>query len=245
MAGSSGQRGAVPTDPWANVPVAVGHHRRRPGWGFVALTLMAAAAIVAVFTSPAPITARPLRPAAAATSPTAPPSVPFDVAVEVTDVIPMDNDRLFGRDRDVAAADGAVDTATRAIEAVLQTYLDAEFVTPESRFSDQPLAGLLSQPALEALPTNELAGLGVLGLSVRQVEGEPVLATARVLTSDSDPAIVEVRYDAHARVVLHNGAPVPLRQRATMVFVPDDGGWRAEAVDVELDIPPAPAEVTR
>ena len=45
------------------------------------------------------------------------------------------------------------------------------------------------------------------------------------------------RYDARAQVVTDDGATVPLHQRATMVFVPKDGGWRAEAVDTALELP--------
>ncbi|HSK98134.1 MAG TPA: hypothetical protein VK891_16025 [Euzebyales bacterium] len=241
MAGSSG--GTMSTDPWADAPVAVGHHRRRLGWGLVALILVVAVGLGALLTRSGPITAPPLPPAPAPTAPAAPRSVPFDVTVEITDVVTMDNDRLFGRDAE--AADEAAETAVRAVEAVLQTYLDAEFVTPGSRFSDRPLRDLLSRRALTALQTEDLTGLGVLGLSVRQVVGEPVLATARVLTRGSDAAIVQIRYDAHARIMLHTGAPRPMRQNATMVFVPEDDQWRAQSVDVTLDIPPAPGEVPR
>jgi hypothetical protein len=155
------------------------------------------------------------------------------VVVDVTDVASMDHDGLFGRD--AAIPQGAVDTATQQIAEALDGYLDAQFVTAETRFSDRPLSQLLSQRALDAL--SDLAGLGALGISVRQVQAEPVTAKARMLTSGEDVTLVTVRYDARALVVSDNGASVPLHQRATMVFVREDGGWRAEAIDATLDLP--------
>jgi hypothetical protein len=102
----------------------------------------------------------------------------------------------------------------------------------------------LSRRALDSLSDDDLAGLGVLGISVQRVEAEPVTARARVLTSGSEVALVVVRYDAHAQVVTGDGDSARLHQRATMVFVPEDGAWRAEAVSAELDLPVPEAEVT-
>jgi hypothetical protein len=163
------------------------------------------------------------------------PSVPFDVAVDATDVASMDNDGLLGQRAAIPAE--AVDTATREIGGILQSYLDAEFVTADTRFSDRPLSALLSQRALDAVSDDDLAGLGALGISAEQVLAEPVTATAHMLTSGSDVALVTVRYDARAHLATADGASVPLHQRATMVFVPEDGTWRAEALDVALDLP--------
>jgi hypothetical protein len=229
-------------DPWGGAPVTVGHHRHhhRLGWAIMLLLLVAATAIALLLTStaPTPAPAPPSTPAPTVTP--ASPSVPFDLAMEVADVTAMDDDGLFGLKATIPQ--GAADTATQEITDVLERYLDAEFVTPETRFSAQPLSDLLSRNALDALSDDDLAGLGVLGISVRQVRAERAVSTARVLTSGSDVALVTVRYAATAWVVTDDGASVPLHQRAEMVFVPQDGGWRAEAVDATLELPPAGGE---
>jgi hypothetical protein len=46
-------------------------------------------------------------------------------------------------------------------------------------------------------------------------------------------------------VVTDEGDTVPLRQQATMVFVPEHGQWRAEAVNAVLDLPLRTGEVAR
>lgn len=224
----------TPPDPWADAPIAVGRHRRRLGFALIVLTIAGIAAFV-LFDSRgmSPLSPAPGRPQTA-------PSVPFDVLVDVADVASMDNDVLFGRE--TAVPRDAVDRATRQVGEVVQRYLDAEFVTAQTRFSDRPLAGLLSRRAVDALTDDSLAGLGALGISVQQVEAEPVTASAQVLTSGSDVVIVTVRYEARAMVVSADGDNAPMVQRATMAFVPEDGGWRAEAVDAVLDLQLAAGE---
>jgi hypothetical protein len=224
----------TPPDSWAGVPVAVGRRRRRLGWGLVALFVAGIAAFV-LFDSPA---TSPLNPLPG--RPQIPPSVPFEVVVQAAGVASMDNDPLFGRDATIPR--DAVDRATRQVGEVVLRYLDAEFVTEQTRFSDRPLAGLLSRRAVDALTDDSLAGLGALGMSVQQVEAEPVTASAQVLTSGSDVVIVTVRYEARATVVSADGDNAPMVQRATMAFVPEDGGWRAEAVDAVLDLQLAAGE---
>ena len=211
-------------------------------WGaLLVLVVVVAAALAFLVGRQAPA----ISPVAPAEPEPAPPqtaaSVPFDVAVEVRGVATMDNDGLFGRD--TAIPEGAADAAAQRVGATVQRYLDAEFVTPGTRFSDRPLSDLLSQRALAALSADALGGLGALDVSVRQVVAAPVTVTARVLTSGPDAVVVVVRYDAHAQVVTEDGDTVPLRQRATMVFVPEDGQWRAEAVDAALDLPLGAGEV--
>lgn len=235
-------REATSRDPWATAPVAVGHHHRRPGW-MLLLLLVAAATLAFLLSRTVPTDPSTTAPAPAPNAPQAPASVPFDVTVEVTHVRSMDNDGLFGKG--AAVPDGAPDAAAQQVAEVLQRYLDAAFVLPETRFTDQPLAGLLSPRASAALSQEDLAGLGALDVAVQQARAEPVTATAQVLTSGADAVVVEIRYDARAQVVADDGAEVPLRQRSTMVFVPDGDGWRAEAVDAVLDLPLPAGEVTR
>jgi hypothetical protein len=182
-------------------------------------------------------------PPPAPATPPLPVSAPFDVVLDVVHVGSMDNDELFGRQ--IAIPDDAVAAATAQIGRALGRYLDAAFIAPQTRFSERPLAALLNRRALTALSDDDLAGLGALGIAVERVEPQPVTAKARVLTSGSDVAVVTVRYDARAQVVTHDGASVPLRQRATMVFVPDRDGWLVAAVDANLDLPLAAHEVAR
>jgi hypothetical protein len=224
----------TPPDTWADAPIAVGRHRRRLGFALIMVVIAGIAAFV-LFNSRgmSPLSRAPGRPETA-------PSVPFDVEVDVADVASMDNDVLFGRE--TAVPRDAVDRATRQVGEVVRRYLDAEFVTAETRFSDRPLAGLLSRRALHALTDDALAGLGVLEVAMEQVEAEPVTARARVLTSGSDVVTMTVRYEARATVTSTDGDTAPLRQRATMVFAHEDDGWRAVAVDAVLDLQLAATE---
>jgi hypothetical protein len=233
----------TPPDSWVTAPVTVGRHRRWLGWAPFVLVVVAVGALALLLGRQAPTTSLPAQPQPEPPEPHTTVSVPFDVAVEVADVATMDNDELFGKD--TAIPDRAVHIATREVDEVLTRYLDAEFVTAQTRFSDGPLADLLSQRASDALSEDDRAGLGALELSAQEVQAEPVAATARVLTSGSDVVIVAVRYDARALVTTHDGDRVPLRQRATMVFVPEDGGWRAEAINAVLDLPLPGEEVAR
>jgi hypothetical protein len=170
-------------------------------------------------------------------------SVPFDVAVDVAEVASMDNGGLFGGD--TAIPQRAVDSATRQIDDILTTYLDAEFIVAETRFSDDPLDDLLSRRALDALSDDDRAGLGALGLSVQAVQATPVTATARILTSGSDAVVAAVRYDARASIITDDGDTVPLRQRATAIFTRENGRWRVEAMNAVLDVPLRNQEVAR
>jgi hypothetical protein len=225
MAGSTRER-PERTRPasWDAAPVAAGSHRRRWRWILVpallvVLALGAAVLLLSDGTLPSP--------ASAAT---------FDVTVRVTDVAPMDDDGVFGRQPPVAD-DGVVDAAAGDIAAVVAGYLDATFVSPETRFSDHPLPALLSSRALAFSRGADRAGLGVVDVAVRGVDPQPVRLTARMVTSGGEVVLAAVRYDARARLVTADGASGLLHQRARMVFVPDDGGWRADVVEADLTLP--------
>jgi hypothetical protein len=239
-----GWGGGLPhTAPRVPVTAADGGFRRVAS-RFAVLTLVVVGALFFVWGDDGPTApGDPGAPAAPAAPATPPPAQPIAVEVDATDIEPMDNDRLFGQDPQVP--DGAAASATREISTALETYLNAQFVAPATRFSQRPLDGLLSRPASAALSRDLLAGLGALGISVWQVEGEPVTAQARVLTRGDSAAIVTVRYDLRAQVHHTAGDPVPLRQEATMVFVRQDGGWRVDAVDAVLDLPLRASEGAR
>ncbi len=212
---------------WDAVPVSVGTHHRRRSWVVLVLFLAVVAAAIAVTGN------RAVRTTPATSGGVAAPA--FDVRVRVTELAAMDNDGLFGR-RPAAADAAVVSEATRLVGDVVADYLDAAFVAPDTRFSDQPLVGLLSDRALAAASGGDRAGLGVLDAAVHKVEPAPVTLAVRVVTSGAEVAFVVVRYDARAWVVTDGGAGL-LHQRAQMVFVPAAGGWRADAVDADLTLP--------
>ncbi len=218
---------------WEAAPVQVGGHRRWPAW-------IALVAVVLSVTLVAPVLVR-MGGRAVRTAPVPPGAAvaAFDVRVRVVDVETMDNDRLFGG-RPAAADADIVDVAVRDVVDRVATYLDAMFVAPSTRFSQQPLAGLLSDRARRAVARGDQAGLGVLDVAVRRVEPAPVTVTARVVTSGAEVAVVAVRYDATAQLVTTGGASGELRQRARMVFLPDGGGWRADVIDADLTLPVGP-----
>jgi hypothetical protein len=116
-------------------------------------------------------------------------------------------------------------------------YLDAAFVAPGTRFTDQPLPALLSGRALAVSRDADRAGLGVVDVAVREVEPQPVRLTAHVVTSDGEVVLAAVRYDARARIVTADGVSGDLHQRARMVFVPHGDGWRADVVEADLTLP--------
>lgn len=229
MVGSTRERpDSTAPGSWDTVPVAVGRHRR-PWWLLapallVVLALAAAALLVSDGRVRPPASAPPVS------------TRTFDVTVRVADVTTMDNDGVFGRQPPVAD-DAVVDAAAHDIGGVVAGYLDAVFVTPQTRFTDQPLAALLSGRALEASRAADRAGLGVVDVAVREVEPEPVRLTARMVTSGGDVVLVAVRYDARAQLVTTDGVSGPLHQRARIVFVPGEDGWRADVVEADLTLP--------
>jgi hypothetical protein len=160
----------------------------------------------------------------------------FDVTVRVTEVMPMDDDAVFGR-RPVVAGDSAVEAAARDIAGVVARYLDTAFVAPGTRFSDQSLRVLLDRRALAAARAADRRGLGVVDVAVRDVEPRPVRVSARLVTDGGEVVLAAVRYDALAELVTTDGASGPLHQRARLVLVPARGGWRADVVDAELRLP--------
>lgn len=239
-----------PQDSWASAPVAVGRHRRRLGRAAVLCCVgVVLLGMALVWHGRAVPAAGPHATGPVARPETGPVTRPdmtsgqFDVTVEVTDVVSIDNDGMFGRRP--SNPDGAVEQATRDVAQVLDRYLDAQFVAADSRFSDRPVQVLLGQDLAARLSNADLSGLGVLDVAVAGADAEPVGATARVLTRGSDAVVVAVRYDARARVLTSAGDTVPLRQRATIVFTSEHGTWRAAAVDATLDLPLETGEVAR
>lgn len=221
-----------PPRGWDTEPVVSGR-RHRP----LVVALLAGAALVVVaglvvlLTPDIPGTRGPRAPAPA---PVVAPPRPFTVDLVVTDVATMDNDRLFGG-TPAGTGPGVVRAAARSVERVIARYLTAAFVTPASRFSARPVRALVSD--VGAVPRRELRGLGVLEVTDQRVDAGPVDATARVVTRDGAVAMVAVRYDARARLADRTDAEV--RQRASLVFTPQRGGWRATAVDATLTVPDA------
>ena len=224
MAGVRGERTSGTTS-WAAAPVVSGRRRRPWPWILVLLVLAVAGGVMV---------ATQRRPGTDAASAPAAPTPGFEVTVRVADVASMDDNGIFGRRR--VAADGrAVDTAARDIARAITDYLDAVFVTADTRFSDAPVASLLGPRARRAAENADLSGLGVVDADVSDVAPEPVVVTARLVTDEGDVVLAAVRYEASAELVMPDGRPGALDQRARMVLV-DDGGWRADVAEADLDV---------
>ena len=225
------RRSAAP-DPWERAPVASGRHHRHGAWLLVAALVLLVVGVVALLLTGREVpVAGPLRPADA--PPVPPASEPFGVTVEVTSASAMDHDALLGGAPGAPPA-AAVADASDEVAEMLRAYLDAQFVTPQTRFGDAVLPALLTPEALAALDEDDLGGLGVLDVDAVAVRAEPLTARARVLTDGGEAALVALRYDARAQVLTGDGDDLPLHQRATMVLLPADGGWRVAAVDARL-----------
>lgn len=222
---------------WDSAPVAAGGRRGGTAWILVAGLLVALAALAAVVALSGD---RALRRAQEPPVPAAADGA-FDVTVRVTDVVPMDDDAVFGRPPAVAG-DTAVDAAARDIAGVVARYPDTAFVAPGTRFSDQSLRVLLDPRALAAARATDRRGLGVVDVAVRDVEPRPVRVGARLVTDGGEVVLAAVRYDARAELVTTDGASGPLHQRARMVLVRERGGWRADVVEAELSLPAAEAD---
>lgn len=215
------------TTSWDGAPLVSGRHRRSWSWILLPLALAVAVSLL-LSTDRRPDADRALVPVT--------PPGGFDVIVRVADVTPMDDEGVFGR-RPVVADDRTVDTAARDIARAIRDYLDAVFVTADTRFSDAPVVSLLGPRARRAVGDADLRGLGVVDADVRAVSPQPVRASAHLVTDGGTVVFAAVRYDASAELVMVDGGSGTLHQRARMVFVHGDEGWRAEVAEAELDVP--------
>lgn len=200
------------------------------------------------FASRAPTSAGPVEPPPASApappgpspTPEPPPPAP-DVVVTVTSVAvePTDDAALFGG---VPAPPDAraVDEAVEAARAAVARYLTGMFVEPATRFTRQPLTGLLDARALAALSPPDVRALGALRLRAASTRAGPVDAVATVVAGAGGVDVVALSYDALVEVRFEDGDTEQLTQHAELAFVLEGSDWRAGAVDARLQGPEPP-----
>lgn len=170
------------------------------------------------------------------------PPEPVSVALSGTEPHDGDNAALFGRPQpppDVAAAEAAAKAARQALE----DYLNAQFVDPGSRFSAEPVAGLLAPAAQAALTDSDRPALGQIDLDVERVDAGAATAQATVFQHGPTVHAVTLEFEAPFSATLPDDEAATLRQHGAVLFTPVDGAWRALATDVDLEVerPDAPA----
>jgi hypothetical protein len=157
------------------------------------------------------------------------------VVVTVTSVAvePTDNAALFGGAPAPPDAQ-AVGEAVEAARAVVARYLTGMFVEPSTRFTHEPLTGLLGTRALAALSPPDERALGALRLRAESTRARPVEAVATVVAGAGGVDMVALSYDALVEVRLEDGDTEQLTQHAELAFVLEGSAWRADAVDARL-----------
>lgn len=164
------------------------------------------------------------------------PAGAFDLTVEHITVVGLDNAEIRG----VAGAQPNDEKARQAVTGArdtLATFLDAQFVAPQSRFSGGPIDALLTPAAHAALTDEARAGLGQMALPVSHTVTGPAAARAQVLVLGDAVDAVTLTFDAALTIVLDDDTHVPVTQSGSMTFLPTEVGWRADAVEVTTDLP--------
>jgi hypothetical protein len=184
----------------------------------------------------------PAAPTPTPAPPPTPPAAPFDVVVTRLDADSASNAALLG----VAAPgpDGdAVAAAAEGARQALQAYLTSQFADPATRLSASPVNRLLTPRAAALLAPAARPALGEIALPLVGTVTGPVDAEIDVTINGPNVLSVLVRYHAQLTVLLPDDRQAPLAQRGTMVFVPTPDGWRADVVDVTLDVPDLPLDL--
>lgn len=164
---------------------------------------------------------------------------PFNLDVHRIRLVNADNAEIRGTEAtpaDHAAAEQAVEAARKKLE----TFLNAQFVEEETRFSDQPLGPLLTPRAEASLTAADRAGLGAVDTPVARTFTGSASAVAQVVLEGSNTHLVHLWYATTLRAELEDGTRTPVDQRGSVTFLPTDEGWRGEAVEVDLTLPEAP-----
>ena len=164
---------------------------------------------------------------------------PFEVELVDVDGENTDNARIFGRSP-APDDDNAVQTAaTRAVEA-LNTYLNEMFVEPERRFTARPVSDLLTARAFKALDAEEKTALAIGLEDFAGARTGTAEATAIVVHDAGDVASVTLAFAAALRIISADGEDEVLEQSGTLLFTSGRNGLRADSLDVELTLEPAP-----
>ena len=165
---------------------------------------------------------------------------PFRVEILSVKGEAIDSTNMFGRKPGRPPA--AVKRAAEKAGETLQRYLNAAFVEPRSRFTQGPIALLLTDHARLALDDRDRRALGADGPMI--AGGTTISANARasVLYEGNRPHAVKLRYAARMSII-YVDRPARMTQTGTLVFRRlRNGSWRADLADVQLSLPEAPPE---
>lgn len=165
---------------------------------------------------------------------------PFTLDVHRIRMVGASNAEILGTDAsppEPAAAEQAVEATRKTLE----NFLNAQFVDEATRFSEEPLQALLGPRARGSLTDADRAGLGVVDLPIEKTFTGPTSTVAQVVLEGSDVRLVHLFYVTKLSVEFADGARSPVDMRGSMTFMPTEEGWRAEAVEVDLDMPDAPS----
>jgi hypothetical protein len=169
-------------------------------------------------------------------SPPPPQPEPFTVVLRAVRDQPMDHNYIYGRKADRSGA--VVKTAARNAVALVERYLNAAFVAPNTRFTTQSLPVLLTDQARAQLRDRDKRALGVGLPEMAGAEGQKATARVAVAHEGSKVSAMTVKFAAAMKVITQAGAESALRQDGVLVLRRTPDGWRADMIEVRLT-PPA------
>lgn len=172
-----------------------------------------------------------------------PPAAPFAATLTGVEVVPSGNGEILGVNS-APVDQPAVDAVVGACLARLAAYLDAQFVAPDTRFTEGPLAVLLSGHAQAAVDDAARAALGAVdpGGVVGTATGS-LQASARVVADGAQVSVVTLTYEARLELIGGLDDRRPVTQYGAVAFTDAGGGWEAVAADVSLDLGAPPLEL--
>jgi len=161
---------------------------------------------------------------------------PFDLTVEDIVIVGMDNAGILGV-AGTPPSDAAAAAAVSAARDALGAFLNAQLVDEATRFSAAPVDQLLSARARATASENDRAGLGQVDLPVARTITGPASAVAEVLLHGEEVHAVTLSFNALLTVELAGGTASAAKQSGAMTFLPTEEGWRADAVEVTIELP--------
>lgn len=205
----------------------------------LALTLGGDDESVAISPTPTPTrTATPVREPTATPTPTPTPEPdPFAVRLaereDGLEIASTDNAAILSRpeleiDEEVAAQ------AAEIARAAFESFLNAQFVDPATRFGPEPIDALLTPAARAALTDEDRTALGQLGDEVARVVPGAAEVNPLVTMHGERPRSIALAVAANMTAVAADGAESPLRLRGQLLFVPTEDGWLVHAAQVTL-----------
>jgi hypothetical protein len=166
---------------------------------------------------------------------------PVVIDVDYVETQLLDNAVLRGEEQR-QPSEGTIEDAVATATAALERFLQTQLVDPATRFGGDGIAALLGADVAEGLDAEQRRALGEVDLDVRRVDLEPVATRAIVLTDGDELLSVTLVYEADGILHLADGGEAAIEQRGELLFpAPQDGDWRAEMLEMTLDVPREPA----